>query len=187
MTREETKGVLNIIFDFRPFYKNSFKESELSNLTNEWCKVLEPYELGDVKANLETFFLQETTRIPTPYDLIKELRTIEQKNRKGRTYIYCEVCHKPLEIFFDRDNLNVERREADMHMERCRSVRHLQLMYTKYLGREILEDEVKRLRNMDNSKFDDIYYKVLKKAYEQMPDTLEKQLTAKVLESVGML
>ena len=188
MTRQEVKDLLEIVFLYRPFYKQTLKdESDFKRCIDEWEDKLKNYENEEVKNNLSEFLKDNESKIPTPFDLTRELKTIEQKNRKGRTYIYCEVCHMPLEIYIDHERHKVDRKDADKHMDRCRSVRHLKLMYTKYLGREIPIDEEKNLKKMSEDKFDEVYYLILKKAYEKMPDNMEKHFTKMALESAGKL
>ena len=131
MTREETSNLLNMVALYRPYYLTNFNNEQKTMLIDEWYNKLQKYELEDVKDNLDKFFKEENTRIPSPYDLTRGIRTIEQKNQKGRTYIFCDVCNAQLEVFIDKETNRIDRFEADKHIERCHSIRYLQQLYKK--------------------------------------------------------
>lgn len=181
MTRENTKQLIKKLFIYRSYLRNSNSEQILTDMTNEWFRVLANYDYADVDENLDDFFKEETTKVPDPYQLIRGLKTIEQKNRRSNTYIYCDVCKKPLEVYVNGSKM--DRTEADSHMSRCRSVRYLKQIYPKYIGREIDKETEKDLKNMNQYKFDETYYLILKKVHEVMPEGFDKQLLTNVLET----
>ena len=183
MTRQETISLLDVIFVYRPFYKTTLKDEEdFKRLIDEWFSKLKDYEFKDVKDNLDSFLRNNESRIPTPFDLNRGIRTINQKNQKG-IQIYCDVCHKPLDVYLNEDHTRIDRFDADNHIERCHSVRYLQHLYRKWWKKEIPLDEIQKLKEMNREKFYEIYYSILKKAYNLMDDgTEEKFLAGKVLE-----
>ena len=183
MTRNETQELINLVSLYRPNYTNSFDDRQITSLINEWFSKLNEYDYADIKTNLNNFFRDESYRTPTPYDLIKGTRTISQKNSKGQTFIYCDVCRKPLRVFIDKETNKMNRTEANAHIDRCHSIRYLTQLYKKYFMREILKEDIQNMKSMSRQEFDDVYYKILEKAYERMNNGEEKQLLKTVLET----
>lgn len=185
MTRLETQELINLVTLYRPSYTNNFDDRQRTSLIDEWFSKLNEYDFNDIKDNLNNFFRDESYRIPTPFDLIRGIRTISQKNNKGETYIYCDVCRKPLEVFINKETNKMNRTEANAHIDRCHSIRYLGQLYRRYFNREIPASDIQNMKHMSKYEFDEVYYKILEKAYERMSVGETKQLLKRVLETRG--
>ncbi|HAB66565.1 MAG TPA: hypothetical protein DCE23_04275 [Firmicutes bacterium] len=187
MLRSEVMSLIAKIKVHRKFFGIIDGKDNTRAIEDEWYRILKDYSYDDVDNSLEKWLMNEKNigQEPNAYYLTKYLLTIDEKENSRNTVIYCDVCMKPL-IVFVKDRTIVNRIQADEHLRRCRSVRYLKQVYSKYIGREIDTETENELKNMSDKKFDETYYLILKKVYNKMQDESDKTLLKKVLDTRGV-
>ena len=71
--------------------------------------------------------------------------------------------------------------EIREHEDRCRSIRYLQRLYSKYFNRTL--GELEKLYNIPKKEFDEQYIKVMEKALPLVKNESEKRSMYNVIET----
>ena len=163
MTREESKSLVDKI----QVYRQSFLITKI--VYEEWFRVLEPYDYEDVNNKLDDYFRDSDNfgRYPDVYYLTRFLKTIEEKKILSIPHALCQICGK-----------SVEYEKYNKHYERCSSIDYIVEMSKRYLGKELKKSE---LFELNDFKFDELYYKICYAVYNKMPDGFPKHILENVL------
>lgn len=172
MTRLEVKELIDIITIHRPYFVSRLGDNILNNMMKEWERIMGPYDFEDIKNNLETFLKNENNygKDPDAYQLIRGLLTTEDKETNSLGRVACMFCGRwfnRLEIYY--------------HEARCRSIKHIEREYRKYLNRE-LADKIELYR-MTDEEFDERYIKALEFLLPHMTDEERIRDTKKAIET----
>lgn len=162
MTIEETKKLVDKIKIHRLSFGNQLDKSELGNLKLEWFRILEPYDYADVDEKLNEYFRNDDNegKYPTPYNLVKYLKTIEKKKQ---TYGYCVICPQCQEYI----NLS----DFECHYNKCLSMNYVISSMKKYFNKKITREE---LSVLSDKVFWDKYYDLAKRIEEMSPAGIQK-------------
>ena len=171
MTREEVKNLLNKIKIYRSYFGFEFADSKERKdmFIDEWFNKLAPYDAEDIDKNLEKFLMDEENigKNPDLYQLIKRTLKSKDKKIKGRIYSRCMFCGKEIDYVYDK------------HEKRCRSVKYISRMCSKYLDKKVDEEE---LYQMEERTFKKRYILTLEKL---LPNVKEySPLEARCIENV---
>lgn len=150
MTKLEVKELIDLIVIHRPFFKSRLGDSIYQEMLNEWTRIMGPYDFEDIKKNLEDFLKSENNygRDPDAYQLIRGLLTTEDKKTNSLGRVACQFCGR----WFNR-------LELAGHEDRCRSIKHIEREYKKYLNRELADKA--ELYRMTDEEFNERYIKAL--------------------------
>lgn len=174
MTIEETSALADKIKMYRPYFGGHLDKKGYKSLVREWNRVLEEYDFQDIDRQLDEFLSNgdNMDKLPDVYQLRKYCVKSRDKT-ENKVFLQCTHCGK------------WKRQENwEHHMNRCRSVMYLRILYTRYFQKEI---DIEPLYKMSQEEFDEKYYTSMKLAYPLMQndkDSLfdEKESTKRVLE-----
>lgn len=164
MSYEEFKEILVII-------ESNYSTFELSEYQQKfWYEQLKSYSFEDIKKQIEYHIIGEYgDRWPKPYWLIKNLRTIEQKENADKIFMVCPFCKKQYE--FPIDNFKWEK----CH-ERCSSIAYIELMSNRF-NIKLNEIFPSNIRNLKLTEINEYYYHFLEEVYKNFNQLTEEEQT----------
>ena len=162
MELKETVELMNRIKSFRPRMYDTLNEYEMDHMQIEWQKVLEPYDYDDVNKALTHFFETDTKHtFPGVYMLIRNLRTVKDKESSKEIKTNCQLCQKEI-------NLS----DYTKHYRRCSSCEYLIRMCRKHLNKQL---NYNKLFELPDDEFDKLYEKICQDLYNNMENSREKE------------
>ena len=156
MEKLETQKILNKITIFR----QSFLIRK--DTIDEWHKILKPYRYEDVDKKLDDYFKESNNfgQYPDAYYLTRYLRTEEELTNNQDIYSRCSLCGKII-------NYN----EYKDHFNRCSDIDYIKKCGKEHLHKKFDEN---KLWEMNNTTFNELYWKVCEETFKIIPDNLEK-------------
>ena len=170
MTIQETSKLLKRIKQhYQDFVVDEYK-------TEEWFGELKKYDVEDVNKKLEEHLKNEQfgRTIPKVYFLIKNLKTIEEKQKLENQieFVYCPLCRTKIQTL-----------DFELHFERCSSVNYVMKQYEKYFEKKL---NWQNLMNMSEEEFSKKYYKLLKYVQKSTENDLEMKAIERVFNTTGI-
>jgi len=167
MTKKELEKLLIEI-------SSHYRDFKLNDLQKEyWFNTLKDYSNEEINYKFKKHLKGEYShREPQLAYLYNGLKTIEQKEIKGKRYIACRICGKEYDADNDWDSW--EKCE-----ERCRKIKYLKTQAKKY------NFKIKvNLENMELDEIDKVYYQVLEHIKNKVPIDGEFGNEKKIIERV---
>lgn len=169
MSRKEVSDLLEKI----QVYRQSFLIT--TNVINEWCRILEPYDSADVNKKLDEYLQNGDNfgKYPDVYYLTKFLKTKEEKLNQNQVYAICPFCKS-----------KVSPEDYQSHYHKCSSIQYLIDVSKKYFCKDLSKT---KLRQMSNEDFEKFYWKVCNLLNEKIQDgNLKHSLENAILTHNGL-
>lgn len=164
MTREEVKSLVDKI----QVYRQSFLIT--NNVYQEWNRILEPYDYGDVDNKLNDFFQDGDNygKYPDAYQLVKRLTKTIDKLKNNGMLISCKNCGRflPMEKY-------------DAHFDKCNSVEYLVRNYKKYYNKNL---SLSKIWKLPDDKFWKMYWKFNEQIIPLVTEEKEKNMLLKAID-----
>ena len=164
MNKNEVKDLLMII---DRCYKTDLSTDK--DIINDWYKVLQKYELGDIMKSLDEYMKFNTNYPPKFYDLTRGYQTIEEKKILENAKTRCQFCGAVI----DYDN--------KMHEERCLSIQFIASAVRRFKNQEI---DFERYKKMSDEEFNKYHLSAVKMVVEKSNNKLEVAMWKKYLENL---
>jgi hypothetical protein len=143
------------------------KYSENKEMVVEWTKYLKKYSAKEVFNSFEYYLKYYPTNPPRMYNLINDLKTLEQKVQEENIKTICPYCRE-----------SVTMSEYNHHYGRCLDIEYIEKNVKKYLNQQIIRDDYYKMSDEDLKLRLD---KVARMIIKESPDSLEAKYLKKYL------
>lgn len=166
MTREETKIIVDRVKANRQF----FSITEL--VYSEWHRFMVDYDFKDISEQLDKFLLDFNgeNRLPSAQELIKNCKTIIQKNENKVDYkVFCSSCNKIINF-----------KNYEQHLDKCNSINYIVENMKKYFKKNI---DRRSLWQMNQQQFEKTYWNFCEQLYPLLEDGRDKKSLSNAIET----
>ena len=163
----KNKEVMDLLKMIDRCYKTDYATNK--DIVNDWFKVLQHYDFGDITGSLDNYMKNYTQYPPKVYDLTRGYQTIEEKQLLDGAKTRCEFCGKEID-FKDTE-----------HQDRCLSTEFIASAVKRFKNQEIDKD---KYRKMDKENFDRYHLAAVKMVVEKSNNQLEVSMWKKYLENL---
>lgn len=163
----KNKEVMDLLKLIDRCYKTDYATNK--DIVNDWFKVLQNYDFGDITGSLDNYMKNYTQYPPKVYDLIRGYQTIDEKKILDGARTRCPYCSKEIDF------------GTTEHEDRCRSTEIIASAARRFKNQEIDKD---KYRNMDEEEFNKYYLAAVKLIVNHSNNQLEVSMWKKYLETL---
>lgn len=164
----KNKEVMDLLKLIDRCYKTDYATNK--DIVNDWFKVLQNYDFGDITGSLDIYMKNYTQYPPKVYDLIRGYQTIDEKKILDGAKIRCIHCMEIIDY------------EDTKHIDRCLSVSFIKSAVRRFKNQEI---DIEKYKKMSEEEFNKYYLSAIKLVINNTTNELEKKTWLKYLETLN--
>lgn len=143
--------------------------SKKDGLLKEWDKYLKKYDKKDVFRKLDEYIKDYIDYPPKLYNLIRDLKTTEEKHKLKNLYTMCNYCG---------EKVNME--EFEHHHSKCLMIEYIEKNVKKYLDKQIVRSDYLEMKKDELIKR---YEKIVQVVHKNTNNPFEKRAIEKYFET----
>ena len=163
----KNKEVMDLLKLIDRCYKTDYATNK--DIVNDWFKVLQNYDFGDITGSLDTYMKNYTQYPPKVYDLTRGYQTIEEKKILDGAKTRCPFCTEVIDF------------DDNEHEDRCRSIYIIASAARRFKDQEI---DFNKYKKMSEEEFNKYYLAAVKLIVNNSNNQLEVSMWKKYLETL---